>query len=192
MTASFLQDGDLTLRPMRDADEDYALMQRWLSDERVLEWYVGRDTRATMEWVRDEYEDMARGEDPATPCIIELGGAPIGYLQFYPHDAAALSSFGLPEKETAYGIDLFIGEPARWSQGTGSRLLRATLRYLFAVRGATLVTIDPRVENARAIRAYEKAGFRPFKVLPASELHEGTYRDCLLMTAAPSSYPNGT
>ena len=37
---------------------------------------------------------------------------------------------------------------------------------------------DPQAWNERAIRCYEKCGFKKVKLLPKHELHEGEYRDC--------------
>lgn len=55
------------------------------------------------------------------------------------------------------------------------------LEYLFDVKEARQVLIDPQVSNTRAIRCYEKCGFRKIKLLPRNELHEGEWRDCWLM-----------
>ena len=53
--------------------------------------------------------------------------------------------------------------------------------HLFEAKGADWVILDPHVDNARAIRAYEKCGFRKIKLLPEHEWHEGKYVDCWLM-----------
>ena len=39
------------------------------------------------------------------------------------------------------------------------------MRLLIEERGHHRITIDPAVENAASIRAYEKAGFRPVGVM---------------------------
>ena len=41
--------------------------------------------------------------------------------------------------------------------------------------------LDPHQDNVRAIKCYQKAGFRIIKSLPEHELHEGKMRDCYLM-----------
>ena len=46
---------------------------------------------------------------------------------------------------------------------------------------ARRVILDPHQNNPRAVRAYQKAGFRIIKPLPAHELHEGVMEDCWLM-----------
>ena len=56
----------------------------------------------------------------------------------------------------ARGMDLFVGEPDRL--GGGARLIDAFAVQLFA-QGAPVVGADPHPDNARARRAFAKAGF---------------------------------
>jgi aminoglycoside 6'-N-acetyltransferase len=51
-----------------------------------------------------------------------------------------------------------IGEPDMLDQGHGSAFVRQHFDRLFAA-GAPAIGTDPHPANARAIRAYEKAGF---------------------------------
>ena len=93
------------------------------------------------------------------PLIVELDGRPIAYLQSYdPHleddHPYADQPFG------TLGIDLSIGRPELVGIGHGSAIVRQFVDELFE-EGAPRVIIDPDPANARAIRAYEKAGFRP-------------------------------
>ena len=62
------------------------------------------------------------------------------------------------------GIDLFL-DPALHGRGLGTEAVRQVVRLLIEERGHHRITIDPAVENAAAIRAYEKAGFRPVGVM---------------------------
>lgn len=57
------------------------------------------------------------------------------------------------------GIDQFIGEPSLVDCGHGSAFVEALVADLFGA-GAPRVITDPNPRNARAVRAYEKAGFR--------------------------------
>lgn len=176
-------DGSLTIRPLAPADAP--LLTRWLSDPRVLAFYEGRDNPHDAARVQAVFYDTLPENE--VPCLVEWEGRPIGYLQFYRHDAEALADFGL--EEGAFGMDQFIGEPDCWNRGIGSRMLRLMLPYLFECEGATRVTVDPLIENARAIRAYEKCGFVKRKRLPAYETHEGKLCDAWLMVATPLLRP---
>ncbi|MHB9003789.1 MAG: GNAT family N-acetyltransferase, partial [Coriobacteriia bacterium] len=67
-------------------------------------------------------------------------------------------------------------------RGIGPDALRTLLRHLFGTRGHHRATIDPMVDNARAIRAYAKAGFKPVGVMRRAERDcGGEWRDNLLM-----------
>lgn len=175
---SFARDGDVAIRRMRDDPHDYRLMAAWLTDERVLEYYEGRDQPFPYEHVVEKYGPRIR-EGPIVPCILYYRDQEIGYLQYYL--VASAQDYELEDASDTYGIDVFIGEPEYWERGIGSRALAALVRYLLEQLGARRVVIDPDVANRRAVRAYEKAGFRKVKVLKEHEWHEGAKRDCWLM-----------
>ncbi len=113
-----------------------------------------------------------------------LQTAAIGYIQFYRVGEDSRNSYELPadyDLESVYGIDQFIGEVSCWNHGLGTRSVSLVLRYLFQTKGAGKVHLDPQVTNLRAIRCYEKCGFRKVKILQAHEMHEGVLRDAWLM-----------
>ena len=174
-----MADGGVSIEAMRDDPSDYRLLARWLTDERVLEYYGGRDAPRPYERVVEKYGPRARGEDPVRACIISYRGEAIGYVQYYPVDDA--SEYELDDATGAYAADIFIGEPEYWNRRIGTQALSALARYLFQALGARRIVIDPHVSNARAVRSYEKAGFVKAKVLPAHEMHEGERRAAWLM-----------
>ena len=161
------------------AKGDLALMLKWLTDDRVLEYYEGRDAGFTMETLADHYLE----EIPANfRVIIEYGGQPIGYGQVYRLSGELFGEYDYPDDgSVVYAMDQFIGEPDYWNQGIGTAFLRMMASYLKASKGADRILLDPRKTNGRAIRAYQKAGFNIVKSLPAHELHEGKEEDCWLM-----------
>lgn len=175
----------VSLRPLGNNEADYRLLARWLTDERVLAFYEGRDNPFPYARVVEQYGPCALGEDEVAPYLILEAGTPVGYLQYYSVADDSLAEYDLPADlpDRLYGIDLFIGEPDRWGRGIGAAALRATVRHIFDVHRADAVIIDPHVDNVRAIRSYEKAGFRRVKLLPRHELHEGVLVDCWLMRA---------
>lgn len=61
------------------------------------------------------------------------------------------------------------------------------LRHLVHDRGHHRVTIDPALENERAIRSYEKAGFRRVGVMREyGRDADGVWRDGLLLDVLAS------
>ncbi|MBA3825473.1 MAG: GNAT family N-acetyltransferase [Ktedonobacterales bacterium] len=171
------QDGELALREITEDDVD--LMARWLTDPAVLGYYEGRDRPHNADLVREVFFNAHVGDE--TRCIILAAQAPIGYLQFYRVTGDEVGEYGYPLDAALYGLDLFIGEPDYWNRGIGTRLLTGILPYLHEHQGAERVIVDPQMWNSRAIRSYEKAGFRKVRALPQHELHEGELRDAWLM-----------
>ena len=113
---------------------------------------------------------------------LEYDGKPIGYGQIYGITGEVYEEYGYENRnETVYGIDQFIGEPDYWNRGIGTEYLKLVLQFLLEEKQADAVIMDPHQDNVRAIKCYQKTGFRIIKSLPEHELHEGAMRDCYLM-----------
>ena len=71
--------------------------------------------------------------------------------------------------------------PGVHGRGYGPQALRLAIRH-FIDRGHHRFSIDPALENERAVRAYRAVGFKPVGVLRAyGRAGDGTWRDHLLM-----------
>lgn len=104
--------------------------------------------------------------------VIEMGDEVIGAVQYEEVDDPMYRSAG---------IDLYVTSPMH-GQGVGSEAVRVLARHLIEERGHHRLTIDPAADNAAAIRAYEKVGFRPVGVMRSYERGpDGTWHDGLLM-----------
>jgi len=161
------------------AESDLPLMLKWLTDDRVLEYYEGRDVRFTMDTLAAHF--LAEIPD-GFRMIIEYGDQPVGYAQAYQLREEMFEEYDYPDNgKVVYAMDQFIGEPDYWNRGIGSSFLQMMASYLKTSKGAACILLDPHKTNCRAVRAYEKAGFRIIKSLPEHELHEGKMQDCWLM-----------
>jgi len=77
---------------------------------------------------------------------------------------------GLSGDTEAAGLDLFIGEPGCSGRGLGPRIIEEFLRdIVFARPGIEYCLVGPSPDNGRAIRAYEKVGFRHVATVCVSE-----------------------
>ena len=78
-------------------------------------------------------------------------------------------------------VDIFVGTAAQ-GRGVGPDAMRTLVAWLVDARGHHRLTVDPALENARAIHVYEKLGFRRVGVLRQYErVEDGVWRDALLM-----------
>lgn len=179
-----LRKDEISIRRMQDDIQDYSLMAKWLTDEKVLKYYEGKNNPFPLDRIIESYQLMVRGDDKSVPCLFYYQKTAIGYLQYYALNDLPDTDrqmYSLEETENVYGMDLFIGESQYWNQGIGTKVVSFAVDYIFEQLQAVKVVIDPHVWNTRAIRCYEKCGFVKVKILPEHELHEGKYWDCWLM-----------
>lgn len=171
---------NITIRLMRDTIEDYNLMLKWLNDENVLQYYEGRDNSFNMDRIKKKYKKKILSSCDF-PCIIQYDGVDVGYIQYYQLTDEGYTEYGYNIKEKIFGIDLFIGEVEYWNKGIGNKVLKLLIEIIRKEKKADRITIDPQAWNIRAIKCYEKCGFKKVRLMEKHELHEGEYRDCLLM-----------
>ncbi|SDZ83275.1 aminoglycoside 6'-N-acetyltransferase [Thalassobacillus cyri] len=169
------QNGYLKVRKLEEKDDH--LLAKWLSDPSVLEFYEGRDNPFDLARVNKVFYAP---QDVVDKCIVEFDSNEIGYIQFYQLDEETKKEYGY-ENEHVYGTDQFIGEVEYWNKGIGTLLVSSMVNFLMEHKKAARVVMDPQTRNTRAIKCYEKCGFKKVKLLPSRELHEGEYKDCWLM-----------
>lgn len=172
----FCTTGELTIRSLEHSDRQFLV--KWLSDNKVLEYYEGRDNIYDENRVEKKFYTGSK----KTRCIIEYADGPIGYLQFYRIGEEQYEEYGYTDIHSIiYGTDQFIGETNYWGQGIGTMLMKEIVNFLLTEMNVQNVVLDPQCGNKRAIACYEKSGFKKVKVLSNHELHEGSLRDCWLM-----------
>ncbi|GLK79527.1 GNAT family N-acetyltransferase [Methylopila turkensis] len=129
--------------------DDLPQIAGWLREPHVARWWGDPDQQLAL--IR---EDLS--EPRMALSIVSIDGRPSGYVQAYgPFDFGTLAGQPAGSK----GIDQFIGAPDLVGKGHGPALTEVFVATLFAA-GAPRVVTDPHPDNAVAIRAYEKAGFR--------------------------------
>jgi aminoglycoside 6'-N-acetyltransferase len=149
------------------ARADFPLMLRWHNTPHVREWWQ-LDPR-TAEEVEAKYGPRVDRPSLTRGYIMLYDSQPVGFIQEYlirdyPEYASAIQV-----DDDAAGVDLFIGEEAYVHRGLGPLLLRAFLRDVVFARPETgCCVIGPAESNARAIRSYERVGFRYLKTIQVS------------------------
>jgi aminoglycoside 6'-N-acetyltransferase len=119
-----------------------------------------------------ELREVLAGEDEMVGWRIESIGELVGFIQQHAESD--------PDYRHA-GIDVFIADDAQGA-GLGTDAVRTVARHLVRDLGHHRLTIDPAADNERAIRCYERVGFRPVGVMRSYERGpDGTFHDGLLM-----------
>jgi aminoglycoside 6'-N-acetyltransferase len=148
----------VVLRPMRP-DDAAALIAIHRTPDVALWWGQPAD-------------DFPFDEPEATRFVVLVDGRIAGLIQYGTEDE--------PDFRHAW-IDIFL-DPAVHARGVGTDAVRTLAEHLHEQLDYHRVTIDPAVDNRRAIRAYEKAGFRLVGVMQAAWRDpEGVWRDVHFM-----------
>ncbi|NNE68355.1 MAG: GNAT family N-acetyltransferase [Pyrinomonadaceae bacterium] len=101
---------------------------------------------------------------PDQHAVILADGDPVGYLCWQSPSRNELEDAGLADlPEDIVDIDILIGEPEFRNRGVGPRSLELLLNRLKADPLVSIAGVGTAVSNKRAIRAFEKAGFRVFR-----------------------------
>ncbi|MBR0935174.1 GNAT family N-acetyltransferase [Bradyrhizobium jicamae] len=140
--------GPYRFRPM--TTDDLPLVKRWLTLPHVREWWG--DPAEQYALVSGDLDEPAMDQ-----FIVTTTERDFGYIQCY--DLTAWDSGFGRQPGGARGIDLFIGEPGMIELGHGAALIRSFVEERLA-QGVPRILTDPSPANERAVRAYEKAGFR--------------------------------
>ncbi len=121
-------------------------------------------------WRRATWDQVF--EEGATVFAIVADGEIAGSIQFYEETD--------PDYHYA-ALDIFVAD-AWQGRGVGGDAMRTLIRYLIDERGHHRLTVDPAAANARAIKVYERLGFRTVGTMHAYERGaDGAWHDALLM-----------
>jgi aminoglycoside 6'-N-acetyltransferase len=162
MTGVRLHGERVVLRPLEPSDR--AAMTRILAEPEVARWWIHEGLDIAVDGIFDDADEVR--------LAIEVDGDVAGMIQF--------SEELTPDYRHA-GIDIFVAT-AFQGRGIGPEAIRLVARHLFEDRGHHRLTIDPAAANDRAIRAYEKVGFRRVGLMRRYERSiDGTWHDGLLM-----------
>jgi aminoglycoside 6'-N-acetyltransferase len=158
--------GEFTVVRAATAD-DADLLIGWHADPEVARYWDGETfTREEMllRLVRPDVD----------PYVVQKDGEPVGYLQAWFDD----------DSREEGGLDMFL-IPAARGRGLGPDAARTLARWLLSAGQMRRLTVDPYVSNEHAIRAWEKAGFRPVETREPDLEHTGSW---LLMVFDRSAF----
>jgi aminoglycoside 6'-N-acetyltransferase len=166
---AFLLGDRVRLRPMR-AEELRSIATSMSLDPVVSRWWSSNPAKLR-HWLQAPDSVVFVIEDAREP------GSPKGVLQVSSHRE------DWDYESASMDISLFEGSRGR---GLGPDALRTAAVWLFGACGFHRITIDPSAENAAAVRAYEKAGFKRIGVARLYERgDDGEWHDNVLLDLLP-------
>ncbi|MBI5369516.1 MAG: GNAT family N-acetyltransferase [Planctomycetes bacterium] len=151
--------------------EDVPRLARWVNDPEVhegLSVLYPKNLERERAWVEGLYQ---RPEEVVFLIVAREGEVPIG--------SCGLHQIQLANRKAVFGI--LIGEKAYWNQGYGSEALHLIAEYGFNSLNLHRIELSVYEYNARAIRCYQKAGFREEGRKREGRFWNGRYWDVLEM-----------
>lgn len=154
--------------------------ERWLNDFDLLAMLDRRFRPLTADWIRTWYERQSRANgDTLVFTIWDLATmTPIGN--------AALQDIDPRTRTAEFGI--FIADPAHRGKGRGTEATRLLLRFAFETLSLENVMLRVYAYNERALKLYERVGFRPIGRRRGAQRRWGKAWDTVLMDITPADY----
>ena len=163
--AVILEGARLVLR--RAGEDDRAALGEILAEPEVARWWGPYDPDTAFDELRSSF-------------VIVVGGVVVGWLLFEEERWWQYPS-------VSFDIALATAVQGR---GYGQEALRVAIRHFIGC-GHHRFTIDPAVDNERAIHTYAAVGFRPVGVLRECERRDGAWHDGLLMDLLAREFIDG-
>lgn len=154
--------------------DDLPTFVRWFTDAEVLrnlDMFAPMSNAAEVAWFDRMLAAQGTTDYHFVICTL-ADGRPIGTTGLHVIDRHNGSA--------EFGIA--IGEKSEWGKGFGTDALRAICDFGFGELRLERIELEVFDYNLRAIRSYEKAGFRTDAVLRRARFHRGTHHDVHLMS----------
>ena len=147
-------------------------------------WQRNSDYRRNLDTAPPAFWSTSKGKEWIEK---EFGEPKLTWVEFNIRrleDDRLLGFIGLSDIQPNHGdcwVGIGIGESDCWGKGYGTDAMRLALRYAFQELNLQRVSLDVFVHNRRAVRSYEKAGFKPEGVERQLVARDGQRLDVLVM-----------
>lgn len=168
MSATFKQDGDVSLRPLEIEDAEF--LQQLIVNPDVRK-YLGRTPMPrNLEQVEDRIKSVTE-DDSIIQFIIEKEGDPVGTI--------ALFDIDRDYRHAEFGA--FMVKPEIHGKGVGTRALEMLLEYAFDELNMHKVIGGYIEDNGASRKVQEKFGFKEEGIQKDMKYRDGEYLDLVRM-----------
>ncbi len=176
MNVPVLEGDEVRLTPLTDGDSD--ALFRWINDRELV--VLSAPFAPVQRAAHDAWFDAMRARDDTAIFATRLrdGDRLVGTCQ--------LHSIGTPEGEAE--LQIRIGQRDAWGHGVGREAVGLLLGYGFGELGLDRIRLHVFATNERALRLYERCGFRREGVRPEPVLIEGRPTEVVLMARLRSEH----
>jgi RimJ/RimL family protein N-acetyltransferase len=170
MQNPFLLGPTTYLRPVEPGDAP--TLVPWLNDPEVTRYLLIYRPMS----VAQEEDYLRKAQQSDTDLLLGIvareGDRLIGMCGLHQMD--------LRNRHTSFGI--CVGDRAYWGKGHGTEATRLIVGFAFETLNLNRVWLHVFEYNERAVRTYEKVGFRHEGRFRQHHYREGRYWDCLIMS----------
>lgn len=170
----------VNLRPMKKEDIDLAVKYQ-SSEEITNNYFMGMNIGPTRDMWEKWYEGMTNDKEGFGFAIENKEGLYIG----------SCHTMWLNWKNRTTYFAIYIGNPEYMSKGYGTEALKLFLNFLFNELGLRKVKLNVFSFNKRAIRCYEKCGFKLDGVNRKELYRNGEYHDNCAMSITSEEFERG-
>ena len=163
---------------------DLAAVMKWVTDEEVTRQLgAGALTFPVSSITEEQFIEAAThaATDPNNKVFAIETIAESRYI-----GAVDLRGINWIDRHAEVGI--VIGDKSLWGKGYGTDAMRVIMRLGFAKLGLNRLWLKVFDFNHRAIKSYEKCGFKHEGVLRGDHFAEGRYHDTIVMGILESEY----
>ena len=136
---------NITFRNLKDNQDEYKKLHKWCQNKFVYEWFEQRIL--SYDEIVNKYKNKLT-EKKQELLIIKCNDKDIGLVQIYRYD------------DITYEYDLFIGEEEYLDKGIGSIIVDKINDIIHNKYKVNNIILRPFKRNIRAIKCYEKCGFK--------------------------------
>jgi len=149
---------------------DLPTFVKWLNDPEVTQ-FLESSGPMSMEAEERWYAKLQAGEDKVYSIDTKEGKliGNVGVMKIDWKDRRAV-------------IGIMIGEKEHWDKGYGTDAIETLVRYLFEELNMHRIYLLADERNTRAIRCYEKVGFRKEGTFREDRFRDGSYRSDIQMS----------
>jgi UDP-4-amino-4,6-dideoxy-N-acetyl-beta-L-altrosamine N-acetyltransferase len=169
MRNPFLIGATVYLRPLET--EDAPTLVPWLNDPEVSR-FLARYRPVTL---AEEVDFLRHINDSPTDLVLGIALRAEDRLV----GAIGLHQMDIRSRNAKFGI--FIGDRNWWGKGCGTEATRLIVRHAFETLNLHRVSLHVYEYNERALKVYQKVGFRIEGRLRQDTFREGQYWDTIVM-----------
>jgi RimJ/RimL family protein N-acetyltransferase len=152
MWGGLISEFGFTFQPV--SSKDRPLIHEWLGQPHIREWLHGPGLDNTLQ----DLDQSFTGSGAFGHWMAFDGEVPFAYLLTSPVEVEDEWRRWCVSQGRAITLDVLICEPSYLGRGVGAPMIHRFLEERFPE--VSEVLIDPEESNTRAVRAYEKAGFK--------------------------------